>query len=379
VTDHSRHSEPMIGQPVARVPRASEVPDDEISLLGVLNVVLRSRTLMLGVALACAVATGTTILLMPRTYTSASSFMVQSRRLPSAVSGLAAQFGLSLPSTDPSQSPAFYEDLLHSRELLAAVVDSPFAVRTGQGEKRGNLTELLEVRGKSPAVRREAAIKRLGRLISTSTDTKTGVVHLSAEFKQADLAEKVNRLLLDLLNAFNLTTRQSQASAERKFTEHRLEQVRSDLNQAEDALRAFNQRNRDIRSSPELSLEQDRLNREVSLRQQVYSTLAQAYEQAKIEEVRDTPALTVLQQPEIPVQPDSRFIVYFVLGALVAGAILGLVIAMLRQALGDAKRLGGTELEEFELLRRATLEDLRHPFRAISRSRREPTGPIAAP
>jgi len=316
---------------------------------------------------------------MARTYTSSSSFIVQSRRQPSTISGLAAQFGLSLPTADPSQSPAFYEDLLHSRELLAAVVDSTFVVRTGQRESRAALTELLHVRGRSPALRREAAIIRLGHLISTSTDAKTGVVHLSAKFKQPELAEQVNRLLLSLLNRFNLITRQSQASAERAFTERRLEEVRGDLNRAEDVLRAFNQQNRDIRNSPELSLQQDRLNREVLLRQQVYSTLAQAYEQAKIEEVRDTPALTVLQTPETPVKPNSRYVVLFVLAALMLGGILGLLLAMAREALGDAKRIGGVELEEFEQLRRATLEDLRHPLRALSRSRRGSKGSIAAP
>jgi uncharacterized protein involved in exopolysaccharide biosynthesis len=380
VTDHARQGEPAIGHAITRIQRSSsDVPDDEVSLLGVLNVALRYRTMVLGTALTLAVVTGAILLLMPRTYTSSSSFIVQSRRQPSTVSGLAAQFGLSLPNADPSQSPAFYEDLLHSRELLAEVVDSTFVVRTGQRESRGALTDLLQARGRSPALRREAAIKRLGHLISTSTDAKTGVVHLNAKFKQPELAEQVNRLLLSLLNRFNLITRQSQASAERAFTERRLEQVRGDLNRAEDVLRTFNQQNRDIRNSPELSLQQDRLNREVLLRQQVYSTLAQAYEQAKIEEVRDTPALTVLQTPEIPVKPNSRYLVLFVLAALMLGAILGLLVAMAREALRNAKRIGGAELEEFEQLRRATLEDLRHPLRAISRSRRGPKGSVAAP
>jgi uncharacterized protein involved in exopolysaccharide biosynthesis len=380
VTDHARQGEPAIGHAITRIQRSSsDVPDDEVSLLGVLNVALRYRTMVLGTALTLAVVTGAILLLMPRTYTSSSSFIVQSRRQPSTVSGLAAQFGLSLPNADPSQSPAFYEDLLHSRELLAEVVDSTFVVRTGQRESRGALTDLLQARGRSPALRREAAIKRLGHLISTSTDAKTGVVHLNAKFKQPELAEQVNRLLLSLLNRFNLITRQSQASAERAFTERRLEQVRGDLNRAEDVLRTFNQQNRDIRNSPELSLQQDRLNREVLLRQQVYSTLAQAYEQAKIEEVRDTPALTVLQTPEIPVKPNSRYLVLFVLAALMLGAILGLLVAMAREGLRNAKRIGGAELEEFEQLRRATLEDLRHPLRAISRSRRGPKGSVAAP
>src|SRR3712207_7894583 len=49
------------------------------------------------------------------------------------------------------------------------------------------------------------------------------------------------------------------------------------------------QRNRDYRNSPELTFQQERLSREVSRVQQLYGRLSEAYEQAKIEEVRDTP------------------------------------------------------------------------------------------
>jgi uncharacterized protein involved in exopolysaccharide biosynthesis len=108
------------------------------------------------------------------------------------------------------------------------------------------------------------------------------------------------------VDSFNLKSRQSQASQERRFTEQRLTQAQADKRQAEDELQAFLQRNRDFRSSPQLSFAYDRLADNVSLRQQLYTTLAQSYEQARIEEVRDTPVITIVEPPMLPARPDPR-------------------------------------------------------------------------
>jgi hypothetical protein len=34
--------------------------------------------------------------------------------------------------------------------------------------------------------------------------------------------------------------------------------------------------------------------------------LAQAYEQSKMDEVRDTPVITIIQPPETPLMPDAK-------------------------------------------------------------------------
>ena len=60
---------------------------------------------------------------------------------------------------------------------------------------------------------------------------------------------------------------------------------------------------------PELNFQQERLQRQVQLQQQLYTTLSQSFEQAKIEEVRDTPVITVVEPPEAPVRPDPRGLV----------------------------------------------------------------------
>jgi hypothetical protein len=69
--------------------------------------------------------------------------------------------------------------------------------------------------------------------------------------------------------------------------------------------------------------------REVVNRQQVYSTLVQSYEQARITEVRDTPVITVLQSPFLPPEPDGRGLTLSGALGLVLGGMVGVVLAFL--------------------------------------------------
>src|SRR3954463_16794712 len=96
---------------------------DRLSLLALANVALRHRWLILRVAFVVLLAATAFFLLRPRTYTVSTTFRLQTRNQnASNFSGLAAQLGLAVPSSDASQTPAFYVDLLGSREILGAAV-----------------------------------------------------------------------------------------------------------------------------------------------------------------------------------------------------------------------------------------------------------------
>src|SRR2546428_650042 len=107
------------------------------------------------------------------------------------------------------------------------------------------------------------------------------------------LSGLASELGLALVNTFNLERRQSRAAQEKRFVETRRTEARDELQVAEDRLKSFLERNRDYRNSPQLVFDQERLAREVALRQQLLTSLSQAYEQARIDEVRDTPVITV--------------------------------------------------------------------------------------
>ena len=343
----------------------------EISLLRVVNVVLKHRALVLGLALLVVCVVAAVTLLAPRTYSSSTLFMPQARKMPSNLSGIAAQFGVALPGSDPGESPQFYVDLIQSREILRPVVDSSYraaGVAGGAGPRTAAFADLYRVTESDPARRREAAIRRLREAIRTTVSAKTGIVTLTVRAPDPELARGVTHHVLTLLEAFNREKRKSQAQAEREFTERRLAEVRGELRTAENRLEGFLQTNRAYRGAPSLEFEQERLARDLSFRQQVFATLSQSYEQAKIDEVRDTPVLTVIEAPEAPVNPDSRYVVIKCALALALGLLLGVLVAVVREYIGGSNQDPTGELQTFAALRRQALTDIRHPLRAVGRA-----------
>jgi uncharacterized protein involved in exopolysaccharide biosynthesis len=361
VTAHTRESTPAIHSERGAL-------EEEVSFLAVANVLLRHRRLLLGWTLAGFLLTVGISLILPRSYTARSSFMPQARTQAGGLSGLAAQFGFTLPlsTNDGGQSPAFYADLVKSRSILGGVVDSQFDYQTSAGPVRGSLVDFYKSKGSTPALRRDAAIRRLADDIDATTVQKTGVVNMEVTVRQPALALQINQRLLDLINQFNLRTRQSQAAQERRFTERRLAEVRQDLRSAEDRLQQFLQRNRDIRNSPDLTFQADRLQREVTMQQQVFTTLAQAYEQAKIEEVRDTPVITVVERPELPARPDRRGLIGKGLLGLLLGLTIGIAWAFAKSYAANSDRLSSEEAAEFSVLRRQAAGDLLRPWRPLA-------------
>ena len=107
-------------------------------------------------------------------------------------------------------------------------------------------------------------------------------------------------------------------------------QTEKQLNSAEETLRSFRDRNRRIENSPSLQLEQQRLSREVSVLIGVFTTLKQQLETTKIEEVKESDYVIVLDPPEAPLvrsKPNKRIIVIL---AGIVGIGLGIVLGFLK-------------------------------------------------
>lgn len=346
---------------------------DHFSLVAIVNVLLRRRYLILSIALLSALVTGLRVARQSLTYTSVASFMSQSSRQSSNLSGIGSQFGINLGGADGGQSAPFYVDLLSSRTILEPVVQSRFdSIR---GPDRGkNLIEIFRIGQGSQLERLSAAAQELRSAIGTAVSPRTGVVTLQITAASPSLAQQISARLIDEVNQFNLQKRKSQASAERRFTEERLSEVRMELNVAEGRLSDFLRRNRNYGGAPELVMEHDRLAREVDLRQKLQTTVAQAYEQAKVDEVRDTPVITIVERPDFPVQPNARGRIKKTVVAFMVGLVLGMLAAILVEYVSKAGERQTDQVAEFAELRRAALNDLMRPWspvkRAVKRGRR---------
>jgi uncharacterized protein involved in exopolysaccharide biosynthesis len=283
----------------------------------------------------------------------------------SALSGLAAQFGLVLP-LDQGESVMLYVQLLRSPMLLDSLAVTDFTPGDGLAPASGMLLDLFKIKGATLPLRREAAVRALSRAITVSFSRESGTVRFEVRARSPALARGVAVTTLELLNRFNLERRSQKGRAEREFVEGRVAAARDELRNAEDQYRIFLQENRsDFRASPRLAVEQDRLQREVTLRQQLYTTLSQAFEQARLEEIRNTPALTVVEEPMLPARPARRGTVAAGVVGWVAGFVVGLLVAMAREAVALSQAQSPAAYAEFEGLWRAAISDFRHPLQLL--------------
>ncbi|MFI5398665.1 MAG: GNVR domain-containing protein [Candidatus Binatia bacterium] len=203
------------------------------------------------------------------------------------------------------------------------------------------------------------AVKTLRGLLTVRTDRVTGVVRFDVHTRDRDLSLGIADRLLELINDYNLRRRQSQARAEREFVEQRLALAQSALTTGEAALSDFSRRNRRFADSPELVAEEARLQRQVSLRQQLYVTLAQSYEAAKIEEVRNTAVITIVDRPAGFVEPMSRGAVRNTTLALLVGGFVAVALALVSENLTSAQERGSQDFLEFVAIWRDMLADLK--------------------
>jgi uncharacterized protein involved in exopolysaccharide biosynthesis len=322
----------------ARVPAVLDPgPRDQghdLTFAGLLAFCLRQRKLILGCGAAAFLIVGIVAVLRPRTYTSTARFMPQSSEgNMSRLSGIAASFGVAVPGADPGSSPAFYSDLLRSRDILRRTVETRYAFAADGDSIRGTLVELSRVKGATPAIRRDAAARDLLENIEVLTSRETGTIDLEVSTPWPELSRQVASHMLRLVSEFNLNRRQTKAGAERRFVETRVRESLDSLRVAEAALEAFLQRNREYRNSPQLVFAYDRLDREVRMRQQLYTTLIQSYESARIDEVRNTPVITVMEAPDLPARPDARLALVKAVLAGIVGVGLGAWIGALREGL----------------------------------------------
>jgi uncharacterized protein involved in exopolysaccharide biosynthesis len=334
--------------------------------LSLVMAVLRNRRLVVVTGLLFFIGVVGLTLLAPRKYLSAASFSLTSRgKSGGNLATLAAQFGMSVGSgVEASSSPMFFAELLRSRRLLGEVASMSFKETPSAAPKP--LPVLFGVKGRTPAETRDLTIQKLRLAIHTDVETRTGILRLSVMSTSPLLAQEITSALLDALERFNRESRMEQAAAERRFAEGQLADAQMQLRSAEDRLQQFLVSNRNFRNAPQLVFENDRLERDVATRQQVYASLMELVQSARLDEERDTPSITLIEAPEVPFRPASRRLVTNGLLALIVGLLIGTILAVMR-SFSPFGRSSPDELDELARLRSATLADLRSPWRPLSR------------
>lgn len=196
----------------------------------------------------------------------------------------------------------FYSFLIPSTAFLrdAARTEFEFTRLTEEGQEERVQGTLAEIYG-APSSNEEAELRTslsiMRGMVSADRENGTDFVVVSVEAPWKGLAVAVNNRILEMVNQFNLEQRRSQAAAEREFIEARMAEAKAELEAAEAAFVQFVETNQQYQQSPRLQFEALRLQNQVDLKRNLYSQLAQSYEEARISEVRNTPVVTIVERP----------------------------------------------------------------------------------
>ncbi len=350
-------------------PHGEARASDEIGPLELATLLLKHWRATIAFPLALGFVTGLVSLVLPLTYTATTTFVPEksaSGRLPSALTGIATQFGIT-SGTDASQSPRFYAQVVRSRELMEHVLLTRYLdPRQKQvANDSATLLVILGVPGRDSADSLERGMKKLNRLVSVIVDDRTSIVSLRVDAQYPALAAAVANTFVEYLNAFNAQSRQSQARERRKFVEQRLADGQRELRSAEEDLRTFYERNRSWQQSPALTFEEGRIRRQVEIRQEVYLTLRREYETARIEEVNDTPIITVVDAAVPPVEKSGPKRALLVVIALIMGGMVGAVWAASAEYLKHVRNERKELYEDFSNLLGSVRGEIRRALRAL--------------
>ncbi len=211
--------------------------------------------------------------------------------LPASLQSVAAQFGFALPSS--GYSVYYYAQIVQSRGVLEIVARDTLHV-DGQAVAVMNL---VDATGRTPERRLEAAVKELEKRVDVRTDDQANLITIRTQAPSPHLAETLGEAVLGALDSVISTSQRTGGSYERRFAEAQADSARNALRTAEDQLRAFYEANRNIASSPTMQVEEGRLRRQIQVFQDVYLALVNQAESAKLQEARNTPAISLVQRP----------------------------------------------------------------------------------
>tara|TARA_B100000886_G_C20426556_1_gene494391 strand:+ start:6635 stop:7840 length:1206 start_codon:yes stop_codon:yes gene_type:complete len=258
-------------------------------------------------------------------YESKAKLVPISENASSSVGGLASQFGITIKEEQVTglSSTIMYPDVLMSRTLARRLISKKINTNAyGDSVKLQYIFSPIKGDTSKNAQRDSeiSAVDKMLESIRVVGDKNTPLMTIYVAGFEPDFTTILCKMVIDelqiLISEFNL-----KQVVEKKFhLEERIIEIGNSLDNAEEDLRKYIERNRNIISSPSLILEQERLNREAEVLKQMYVTIKTQYEMAQIEEIDRKGLMQILDPPELigKVFPNirKRAILGFFVGAV---------------------------------------------------------------
>ena len=211
-------------------------------------------------------------------------------------SGMAAQLGINIPLTIGGTVPwdemsilsEEYDTKKYGKKSLKEILISENSFEKYSDQDRKNRT-LIELK----------------KMINIVKDRLSPVVTLEISAFEPFFSAELSKSLIQKSGEIQRQLKTNRVRQKRLFIEERLIEVSSEMKKMEKELREFREFNRNISTSPSLTMKVQEMGREIDLQNSLYVTLKTQHEKAKIDEVERDDMVQVIDGPNIPAKLTS--------------------------------------------------------------------------
>jgi len=269
------------------------------------------------------------------------------------IQGIATAFGFNVDG----EGVSFYiPDIVQSRRLKKAVILKKW--KSSEFEEAVDLITFWEIndptklkarikkfigkflpkkKGDPQKIWLENALEKIDNLILVKEED-SGLTNIIISMEEPQLAADIVNYIAQYIKNYIGKEQGMQFKKNRQFIEDRLAAAKDDLSESEEDLTLFRKDHPITFDTPDLQLLRGRFFRSVEVNQEVYITLRQQYELAKIDELKEMSIINILDEGEAPVFRDKPKRKLIVILSLFVSLFIGVVLAVLREIVISDKK-----------------------------------------
>lgn len=294
------------------ITKPNTAASDEIDLLELFKTIWQGRKLIALITIVATLLGLTYAMLTKPLYQATTSFysLENQKSSGSSLGAAAAMLGMSSGS-DAGIGGYKANDIIKSRKIRTALAKQLW--QTDEFKTPVDLYTIWKIEGTSEADKLDKVLLRLEKSVTVTEEKKSNfissstasLVTVTVKTGDRELSKNIANKITELTNDFMQQARNKNIKESIIFIEQRLKDNKKELVEAEENLKQFKKSNQ-IVVSAELQLELARLQREVTIKQEVYLTLVKQKEMSLIDVVKQSNVISVLDEaarPEKKVSP----------------------------------------------------------------------------
>jgi uncharacterized protein involved in exopolysaccharide biosynthesis len=199
---------------------------------------------------------------------------------------------------------------------------SPQRTDTGSTSASGTTVPTL------PSKEVNGALESLEGKYSVSVDNESGLMTISVTTGDPRLSTEITNSLIHHFTNRVREIRTQKVTERLKFVRERFQEAEEELETVEEELAQFLERNQNP-TTAYLQFQRDRLQRQVTFKEQLYSEIQSQLTKTRLELQRRQPVLTVVENPVPPLQRSWPSRTMIVIVSVIFGAAVGIGLALI--------------------------------------------------